>query len=692
MDALEDEFDFVPGPKRDAESVRLVRAAFLQQELNLLHEHAEQLRESKRAKQRTLDTTTKTMQSQAEQMAQVRDGIFLLRSSIKDLMTDVRQQCISMPLVVREIPTVDPIVEGTADYERMTERQVRQRLYGYEDKSGTGVKSKRAEEVVVEALDHVPKKPKDLNGEMKPLDTVTKDLLRTILKAQCSRPENQEFLKYLMGEESRVNFELIGLSAAETALQIYFAGKDLQHHIEPAESMTRYLTGLMELTDSASGSIYQPDEITGDLIIRCVAGQDREKFRALHHQGEPRVKKGTGIVGRVCLEGKPILLADGEDATHPAACLCVPIFFGEQTGCVMIYDKHAGTGKYSKLHLEAVSTLAALIAPGLSYPQWRHRDEHKTRRVFSQAVSTENVRAMNPLVQEVMLCIGFILSCESCSLFMADQHNKVLWSTQHDAEKGGAGSIVEVPIDRGIVGTVYTKNESLLIEDCTTNPQLSSAVDLETGYQVRCLLCSPVRHFVQGYPIGVLRAVNRTGGTFTAVDEAKVEKLCRMLCTMLYASEYFEDLSLDAELQERIFLRLAIPTVVITASGRVAKLNDEVAMAFGLASHADWVGKHVAEVFGPLTPYLALFELWCEVVVSEEERFRSVQLPHRPSDEEKNRETRRAEAVARMQPSISEKGDVIGIIMTVSQSSRVTPYYPEEEDDDSESSDEVQDK
>merc|ERR1712205_140845 len=188
-----------------------------------------------------------------------------------------------------------------------------------------------------------------------------------------------------------------------------------------------------------------------------------------------------------------------------------------------------------------------------------------------------------------------------------------------------------------------------------------------------------------GYPIGVLRAVNRTGGTFTAMDEAKVEKLCRMLCTMLYASEYFEDLSLDAELQERIFLRLAIPTVVITAAGRVAKLNDEVAMAFGLASHADWVGKHVAEVFGPLTPYLSLFDLWCEVVVSEEECFRSIQLPNRPKDEEKNREPRKAEATARMQPSISENGNVIGIIMTVSQSSRVTPYYAEEEDDDSES-------
>ena len=45
-----------------------------------------------------------------------------------------------------------------------------------------------------------------------------------------------------------------------------------------------------------------------------------------------------------------------------------------------------------------------------------------------------------------------------------------------------------------------------------------------------------------------------------------------------------------------IFLRLASPTVVVTAAGRVAKLNDEVARAFGLASHADWVGKHVAEV------------------------------------------------------------------------------------------------
>jgi hypothetical protein len=665
--------------------------AILQQELNLMQEHTEQLRESKRAKQQTLDTTTKTMHSQTQQMAQVRDGIFLLRSSIKRLMTDVRQQCISMPLVVREIPAVDPIVEGAADYDGVTEVEVRQRLYGYEDKSGGGGKSKRAAEVVVEALDHVPKKPKDLSGDMKPLDTVTKDLLRTLLKAQCSRPENQEFLQHLMGEESRANFEIIGLTSAERALQVYFAGKDLQHHIDPAESMTRFLSGLMELTNSGSGAIYQPDEVSGDLIIRCVAGHDREKFRAFHNQGEPRVKKGTGIVGRVCLEGKPVLLADGEDEIQPTACLCVPIIFGEHTGCVMMHDKHAGTGKYSRLHIEAVSTLTSLIAPGLSFPQWRHRDEHKTRRVFSQAVSTENVRSMNPLVQEVMLCIGFILACESCSLFMADLHNQVLWSTQNDADKAGNGSIVEVPIDRGIVGTVFTKNETLLIEDCRSDPQLSSAVDMETGYQVRCLLCSPVRHFVKGYPVGVLRAVNRTGGTFTAADEVRVEKLCRMLCTMLYASEYFEDLSLDAELQERIFLRLASPTVVVTAAGRVAKLNDEVARAFGLASHADWVGKHVAEVFGPLTPYLALFELWCDVVVSEEESFRSFQLPHRPKDEDKNRETWKAEAVARMQPSLSEDGKVTGIFMTVSQSSSIMPYYAEDEDDDSESLSEDED-
>ena len=77
MDSPEEDLDFVPAPKRDAESVRAVRMAILQQELNLMQEHTEQLRESKRAKQQTLDTTTKTMHSQTQQMAQVRDGIFL---------------------------------------------------------------------------------------------------------------------------------------------------------------------------------------------------------------------------------------------------------------------------------------------------------------------------------------------------------------------------------------------------------------------------------------------------------------------------------------------------------------------------------------------------------------------------------------------------------------------------------------
>ena len=78
-------------------------------------------------------------------------------------------------------------------------------------------------------------------------------------------------------------------------------------------------------------------------------------------------------------------------------------------------------------------------------------------------------------------------------------------------------------------------------------------------------------------------------------------------------------------------------------------------------------------------------------MVSEEESFRSFQLPHRPKDEDKNRETWKAEAVARMQPSFSEDGKVTGIFMTVSQSSSITPYYAEDEDDDSESLSEDED-
>merc|ERR1719271_927435 len=66
--------------------------------------------------------------------------------------------------------------------------------------------------------------------------------------------------------------------------------------------------------------------------------------------------------------------------------------------------------------------------------------------------------------------------------------------------------------------------------------------------------------------------------------------------------------------------------MVISASGRVMKINRQVASKLHLQSHVTWVGKHVAEVFGPQTPYLKLFEMWTKVVATESDVQKTIDL------------------------------------------------------------------
>ena len=60
----------------------------------------------------------------------MRDALFLHRQTINRLQKEIRQQCISMPLVMREIPVVDELLEATGEYAGLKEEDVLARSLG----------------------------------------------------------------------------------------------------------------------------------------------------------------------------------------------------------------------------------------------------------------------------------------------------------------------------------------------------------------------------------------------------------------------------------------------------------------------------------------------------------------------------------------------------------------------------------
>jgi len=140
------------------------------------------------------------------------------------------------------------------------------------------------------------------------------------------------------------------------------------------------------------------------------------------------------------------------------------------------------------------------------------------------ASETDLEKVVSIIVQQV----PELLDSDRCTLFFVDRDKEELIVTK-GASKGRAKNLVswifgqsnapELPFPKncneirlsmrnGIAGHVATTGETLNIVDAHTDPRFNSAIDKETGYRTRSMLCVPMVDS-DGVIIGVLQAINK---------------------------------------------------------------------------------------------------------------------------------------------------------------------------------------
>ena len=113
------------------------------------------------------------------------------------------------------------------------------------------------------------------------------------------------------------------------------------------------------------------------------------------------------------------------------------------------------------------------------------------------------------------------------------------------------------------------------ITDCYSDPRFAKQVDKASQFQTKTMLCAPIRHPSSGESLGVIQAINKVGGNFTAADESRVEHLCEIVAHVLSTSESLTDLVMATELNERVFQMLSIAVVVFNSFGICTKVTAE---------------------------------------------------------------------------------------------------------------------
>lgn len=112
-----------------------------------------------------------------------------------------------------------------------------------------------------------------------------------------------------------------------------------------------------------------------------------------------------------------------------------------------------------------------------------------------------------------------VLQCERATVFLYDADRNELYS-----RAATNAETIRFPSDRGIAGTAAQQRVIVNVPDAYADQRFNQDIDRQTGYRTRNLLTFPLEN-IDGELTGVLQALNKRSGPFTAEDVELVQVL-----------------------------------------------------------------------------------------------------------------------------------------------------------------------
>ena len=101
------------------------------------------------------------------------------------------------------------------------------------------------------------------------------------------------------------------------------------------------------------------------------------------------------------------------------------------------------------------------------------------------------------------------------------------------AEDAPEGDHLRIPLHTGIAGAAATSGKPVRVADAYADPRFNRAVDAETGFRTRSMLCRPL-HDHEGNVFAVTQLLNRRDGKpFDDHDERRYTEFAASLSVLL---------------------------------------------------------------------------------------------------------------------------------------------------------------
>ena len=141
---------------------------------------------------------------------------------------------------------------------------------------------------------------------------------------------------------------------------------------------------------------------------------------------------------------------------------------------------------------------------------------------------TQKLQTDSQLENALSECLEIIVEtvkAEEGSIWMTDQADRRVYCLMNFGKTDITG--FSVALGQGIAGAVAETGEPAIVSDTSNDPRFTKAIDSETGFVTRSLICAPLKH--ENDTIGVVQLVNKREGLFDNDDLL----LCQTLASLV---------------------------------------------------------------------------------------------------------------------------------------------------------------
>jgi sigma-B regulation protein RsbU (phosphoserine phosphatase) len=157
---------------------------------------------------------------------------------------------------------------------------------------------------------------------------------------------------------------------------------------------------------------------------------------------------------------------------------------------------------------------------------------------------------LDSLLNKIVAKICLFLDCEESSIFLYNSITDELYFETATGENQAVLKQITLKKNEGIAGWIASHLKSVIINDCAKDHRFSSKADCKTLFKTKSLLGTPVT--IDNSLIGIVEALNKKNGTFSADDLSTLEYLAALLAIPLQNAILFKKISKETKEKDQL--------------------------------------------------------------------------------------------------------------------------------------------